>query len=104
MTEISKLPETAARLLLIGMLPVTSTQAELEAFRDAEIKTTSELIKLATLAAAMAGALRERGTPEPAASLAAEAGMAVFRIAFERCHRLHVSNFKLGNDIAPVHQ
>jgi AcrR family transcriptional regulator len=43
-----------------------------------------ELIKMATLAAAMAGALRERGTSEPAASLAAEAGIAVFRIAFER--------------------
>jgi AcrR family transcriptional regulator len=43
-----------------------------------------ELIKLATLAAALAGALRGRGVPEPAASLAAEAGIAVFRIAFER--------------------
>jgi AcrR family transcriptional regulator len=43
-----------------------------------------ELIKLAALAAAMAGALRERHVPEPAASLAAEAGIAVFRIAFER--------------------
>jgi AcrR family transcriptional regulator len=43
-----------------------------------------ELIKLAALAAAMAGALRERGIPPPAASLAAEAGIAVFRIAFER--------------------
>jgi len=43
-----------------------------------------ELIKLASLATAMAEALRERGVPEPAASLAAEAGMAVFRIAFER--------------------
>jgi AcrR family transcriptional regulator len=43
-----------------------------------------ELIKLAALAAAMAGALRERGIPAPAASLAAEAGIAVFRIAFER--------------------
>jgi AcrR family transcriptional regulator len=43
-----------------------------------------ELIKLATLASAMAGALRGRGTREPAASLAAEAGVAVFRIAFER--------------------
>ena len=47
--EIAKLPETAARLLLIGMLPVTSTQAELQAFREAEIKTTSELIKLANI-------------------------------------------------------
>jgi len=43
-----------------------------------------ELIKLARLAAAMAGALRARGVPEPAASLAAEAGIAVFRVAFER--------------------
>jgi AcrR family transcriptional regulator len=43
-----------------------------------------ELIKLASLAAAMADALRRRGVSEPAASLAAEAGIAVFRIAFER--------------------
>jgi AcrR family transcriptional regulator len=43
-----------------------------------------ELIKLASLASALAGALRERGVTEPAASLAAEAGIAVFRIAFER--------------------
>ena len=43
-----------------------------------------ELSKLATLASAMAGALRRRGVGEPAASLAAEAGVAVFRVAFER--------------------
>jgi AcrR family transcriptional regulator len=43
-----------------------------------------ELIKLASLASALAGALRRRGVPDPAASLAAEAGIAVFRIAFER--------------------
>jgi AcrR family transcriptional regulator len=43
-----------------------------------------ELIKLAALAAAIAGALRQRGVPEPAASLAAEAGIAVFKIAFDR--------------------
>jgi AcrR family transcriptional regulator len=43
-----------------------------------------ELIKLATLAAALAGALRSRGTGEPAASLAAEAGIGVFKVAFER--------------------
>ena len=42
-----------------------------------------ELIKLASLASALAGALRRRGVTEPAASLAAEAGIAVFRIAFE---------------------
>jgi AcrR family transcriptional regulator len=43
-----------------------------------------ELIKLATLAVALAGTLRERGVPDPAASLAAEAGIAVFKIAFGR--------------------
>jgi MftR C-terminal domain len=42
-----------------------------------------ELIKLATLASAMADALRRRGVGDPAASLAAEAGIAAFRIAFE---------------------
>jgi AcrR family transcriptional regulator len=43
-----------------------------------------ELIKLASLASAIADVLRRRGVKEPAASLAAEAGIAVFRIAFER--------------------
>jgi AcrR family transcriptional regulator len=43
-----------------------------------------ELIKMSTLAAALAGALRARGVEDPAASLAAEAGIAVFRISFER--------------------
>jgi AcrR family transcriptional regulator len=42
-----------------------------------------ELIKLASLAAALAGTLRQRGVTDPAASLAAEAGIAVFKIAFE---------------------
>jgi AcrR family transcriptional regulator len=42
-----------------------------------------ELIKLASLASALAGTLRQRGVRDPAASLAAEAGIAVFRIAFE---------------------
>jgi AcrR family transcriptional regulator len=43
-----------------------------------------ELIKLATIAAALAVVLRGRGVGEPAASLTAEAGIAVFKIAFER--------------------
>jgi AcrR family transcriptional regulator len=43
-----------------------------------------ELIKLATLAAALAEVLRRRGVEDPAAGLAAEAGIAVFKIAFER--------------------
>jgi len=43
-----------------------------------------ELIKLATLAVALAEALRRRGVTDPSASLAAEAGIAAFRVAFER--------------------
>ncbi len=43
-----------------------------------------ELIKMATLASALADALRRRGVTDPAAGLAAEAGIAVFKIAFER--------------------
>ena len=41
-----------------------------------------ELIKRATLTAALAKALRQRGVPEPAASLAADMGMAVFHVGF----------------------
>jgi hypothetical protein len=43
-----------------------------------------ELIKLASLASALAGGLRRRGVPGPAASLTAEGGIAVFKVAFER--------------------
>jgi AcrR family transcriptional regulator len=43
-----------------------------------------ELIKLASLASALADALRRRGVRDPAASLAAEAGIAVFKIAVGR--------------------
>jgi AcrR family transcriptional regulator len=42
-----------------------------------------ELIKLASLASAIADALRRRGVSEPAASLTAEAGIAAFKIGFE---------------------
>ena len=43
-----------------------------------------ELIKMAALAAALTAALRARGVSDPAASLTAEAGVAVFKISFER--------------------
>ena len=41
-----------------------------------------ELIKLASLGSAMAEVLRRRGVREPTASLTAEAGIAVFKVAF----------------------
>jgi AcrR family transcriptional regulator len=43
-----------------------------------------ELVKMVGFAAAGAAALRDRGVAEPAASLAAEAGIAILRIAFEQ--------------------
>ena len=43
-----------------------------------------ELLKRASLASAMADALRERGVADPAASLAAEAGVIAFKTAFAR--------------------
>jgi AcrR family transcriptional regulator len=49
-----------------------------------------ELIKFASLSAALAGMLRKRGTGEPAASLTAEVGIAAFKVAFERW--IHRSN------------
>ncbi|GAA1905991.1 TetR family transcriptional regulator [Streptantibioticus ferralitis] len=43
-----------------------------------------ELIKLTSMSAAVAGGLRQRGIGDAEASLAAETGIAVFRVAFER--------------------
>ena len=43
-----------------------------------------EVMKLASLATELAHALRRRGVGDPTAHLAAETGMAVFKVAFER--------------------
>jgi AcrR family transcriptional regulator len=43
-----------------------------------------ELIKLASLGSAIAETLRQRGVQDPAASLSGEAGIGVFRVAFDR--------------------
>ena len=87
-------PESAAPFEAIGA-GLESAGAVLEQRREFARKRASviaanaglqerELIKLASLAAALAEALRQRGVEDPAASLTAEAGIAVFRIAFER--------------------
>ena len=65
------------------------TFADFARDRHALIRTYAELherelSKHASLALAMAGALRQRGVNEPAASLAAEAGIAAFKVGFER--------------------
>jgi AcrR family transcriptional regulator len=43
-----------------------------------------ELIKLATLAAALADALRQRGVDDPTAGLTGEVAISIFKISFER--------------------
>jgi AcrR family transcriptional regulator len=43
-----------------------------------------ELLKLASLAKALAEALRQRGTADPAATLAAESCVTIFAVAFEQ--------------------
>ncbi|WP_448808812.1 TetR family transcriptional regulator [Agromyces bauzanensis] len=43
-----------------------------------------ELLKLFTLAAAAAEALHAKGVPDPTARLAAESGVSIFRVGFER--------------------
>jgi AcrR family transcriptional regulator len=87
-------PESAAPLdAVVAALESTSdffAERQAHARRRQEVIAANpglqerELIKLASLAAAMAGALRRRGITEPTASLAAEAGIAVFKVAFER--------------------
>ncbi|SDP05212.1 transcriptional regulator, TetR family [Streptomyces sp. cf386] len=91
---VAEAPESAA--------PIDATAAGLEAVsavfdgrrehsrqRHAVITANAELherelIKLASLSAALADALRRRGVTEPAAELTAEAGVAVFKVGFER--------------------
>jgi AcrR family transcriptional regulator len=87
-------PETAVPLdaLSAGLDAVAEVFADRREFarrRHAVITANAELrerelIKLASMAAALAGTLRGRGVAEPTASLAAEAGVAVFKVAFER--------------------
>jgi AcrR family transcriptional regulator len=73
--------ETAGVLLQERRESARQRQAVITA--NAELRER-ELIKLASLASAIADALRRRGVSDLAASLTAEAGIAVFKIAFER--------------------
>ncbi|MET8406815.1 TetR family transcriptional regulator [Streptomyces sp. NPDC005195] len=91
---VTDAPESAAPIdaMAVGLDAVSEAFADRRDFaraRHAVIMANTELqerelIKLATMAAALAGALRGRGVTEPAASLTAEAGVAVFKVGFER--------------------
>jgi AcrR family transcriptional regulator len=63
------------RQILRQRAAIIATNAELQ---------ERELIKLASLSAALADALQHRGVPDADATLAAEVSIAVFRVAFER--------------------
>jgi AcrR family transcriptional regulator len=93
-SEVASAPESAAPIEAAGAAleaagALIQQRREYSLQRQAVIAANAalqerELIKLATLASALAEALRQRGVAEPAASLTAEAGIAVFKIAFER--------------------
>jgi AcrR family transcriptional regulator len=63
------------REILRQRAAIIATNAELQ---------ERELIKLASLSAALAESLAHRGVPDADATLAAEVSIAVFRVAFER--------------------
>jgi AcrR family transcriptional regulator len=89
-------PESASPIdaFAAGLKPAVTVyfenrSREQSRLRHAVIASTTalqerELIKLSRLADGVADALRRRGVTEPGASLAAEAGVAVFRVATER--------------------
>ncbi|MFF4246165.1 TetR family transcriptional regulator [Streptomyces sp. NPDC001822] len=91
---VADAPRTAAPIdaLAVGLDAVSGMFADRWAYartRQAVIMANAELqerelMKLASLSAALAETLRDRGVAEPAASLTAEAGIAVFKVGFER--------------------
>jgi AcrR family transcriptional regulator len=83
------LETVAAALEQVGALIQESRGREFARARRSVIAANPELqerelSKLASWADTLAGALRERGCDDPAATLAAETGIAVFRVAFDR--------------------
>jgi hypothetical protein len=81
MQAVSAALDAAATAL--GQHPEYSRQRQAVINANTELQER-ELIKLAALSAALADGLRRRGTREPDASLAADAGIVVLRVAFER--------------------
>lgn len=82
-------PIDAVALALEAAVPVFHERRELARKRQAVVEANPglqerELLKSAALAAAMAEALRNRGVPEPTASLASDVGAIAFKTAFAR--------------------
>jgi AcrR family transcriptional regulator len=91
---VAQVPDSASAMAAVGSAlaalgPIFQGRRDHARQRQSVIAATPglqerELMKLAALAAALADALRARGIAETTARLAAESGIAVFRIAFER--------------------
>ena len=85
----STAPIDAVAAALEAATPVFRERHELARQRQSVIAANSglqerELLKRASLASAMADALRRRGVTDPAASLAAEVGVIAFKTAYAR--------------------
>jgi AcrR family transcriptional regulator len=85
----SAAPMDAVSAALAAVGAVVQENPEAVRLRDAVVSANAELrerelTKLAEFAAVIAGALRARGVPAPAASLAAETGIVVFKVARAR--------------------
>jgi AcrR family transcriptional regulator len=85
----STTPIDAVALALQAGAAILQERREFSLRRQAVIAANPELqerelLKLASWSTALADALRVRGAKEPAARVTAEAGVAVFRVAFER--------------------
>ncbi len=103
--ELQSAPDSAAPIVAVAAAleataPLFEQRRDFARHRHALITGHAELrerelIKLASLASAIAAALRRRSVPEPAASLAAEMGIAIFKIAFE-----HWVKDSKGRDLA----
>jgi AcrR family transcriptional regulator len=93
-TRVAEAPVSAAPIdVVVSALEATAgffqERREFSTLRQAVIDANAdlrerELIKLARLSSAIADQLRRRGVSDPAATLTADAGIAVFKTAFER--------------------
>ena len=91
---LAETPETASPITAVANAvqaagTLVGGRGDLPRMRHAVISANRELqerelIKMATLSAALADELRARGVADPFARLTAEAGIAVFRVAFEQ--------------------
>lgn len=82
-------PIEAVRAALDAAATMLGERHEYSRLRQSVIAANAELqerelIKMASLSAALGDGLRRRGVRDPDASLAAEVGIAVLRVAFER--------------------